>query len=173
MTTRINPPAFKTAKNYERYKQELLAWHEITDLSEYKQGIAVALSLPEDDDSQIRDKVFDQIPINDLKSVDGLNVLIKFLDKHLAKDDLTDSLEKFEDFDDYHRTEGQSISEFIALFDAKYQKIEKKKMVLPPEILAFKLLRKANITREEKLLVLTGMNYDNKSTLYEEAKKSL
>ena len=41
------------------------------------------------------------------------------------------------------------------------------------EILSFKLLRKANITKEEKLLVLTGMNYDDKETLYEEAKKSL
>ena len=46
-------------------------------------------------------------------------------------------------------------------------------MALPPEILAFKLLRKANITPEEKLLVLTGMNYEQKETLYEEAKKSL
>ena len=43
-------------------------------------------------------------------------------------------------------------------------------MTLPAEILAFKLLRKANITKEEKLLVLTRMNYDNKET---EAKKSL
>jgi hypothetical protein len=40
-------------------------------------------------------------------------------------------------------------------------------------MLAFKLLRKANITKEQKMLVLTGMNYENKATLYEEAKKSL
>ena len=46
-------------------------------------------------------------------------------------------------------------------------------MTLPSEILAFKLFRKANITKEEKLLILTRMNYDNKKTLYEEAKKSL
>ncbi|MCG7877704.1 MAG: hypothetical protein N0C90_15405 [Candidatus Thiodiazotropha endolucinida] len=173
MTTRINPPTFNQAKTYERFKQELLAWTEITDLSKDKQGIAIALSLPEDDESQIREKVFDQIPIEDLKSVDGLTVLINFLDKHLAKDDLTDSLEKFEDFDDFYRTEGQSVTEYIAVFDAKYKKIEKKQMTLPPEILAFKLLRKARISKEEKLLVLTGMNYDNKTTLYEEAKKSL
>jgi hypothetical protein len=43
-------------------------------------------------------------------------------------------------------------------------------MTLPPEILAFKLLRKANITKEEKQLVLTGMNYENRPTLYDEAK---
>ena len=31
-------------------------------------------------------------------------------------------------------------------------------MNLPPEILAFKLLRKANLTREEHSIILTGMN---------------
>ena len=40
------------------------------------------------------------------------------------------------------------------------------------EILAFKLLKKANIAKEERLLVLTGMNYEQNSTLYEEAKSS-
>ena len=46
-------------------------------------------------------------------------------------------------------------------------------MKLSSEILAFKPLRKANIGKEEKMLVLTGMNYANKETLYEEAKTSL
>ena len=49
------------AKNYERFRQELLAWKEITNLSKDKQGIVIALSLPEEDESQIRGKVFDQI----------------------------------------------------------------------------------------------------------------
>ena len=46
-------------------------------------------------------------------------------------------------------------------------------MKLPSEILMFKLLRKANIGKEEKMLVLTGMDYANKETPYEEAKTSL
>ena len=173
MATKINPPTFSKAKSYELYKQEVLAWQEITDLAKEKQGVAIALSLPEDDDSQIREKVFSQVKLDDLKKEDGLATLITFLDKHLAKDDLTDSLEKFDSFDDFERKGDQSMTEFIAIFDAKYRKIEKKKMTLPPEILAFKLLKKANITKEEKLLVLTGMDFAKKDTLYEEAKKSL
>ena len=128
MTTKINPPTINKGKPYERFRQELLAWKEITDLSSSKQGIAIALSLPEDDETHIRDKVFDQISIDDLKSDDGLTILLNFLDQHLAKDDLTDSLEKFEDFDDFRRSERQSIHEYVAIFDAKYRKIEKKKM---------------------------------------------
>ena len=51
MGTRINPPIFNKSKNYERFRQELLAWREITDLKEDKQGIGIALTLPEDDES--------------------------------------------------------------------------------------------------------------------------
>ena len=66
-----------------------------------------------------------------------------------------------------------SITEYIASFDSQYRKREKLNMKLPSEILAFKLLRKAYIVKEEKMLVLTGMNYANKETLYEEAKTFL
>ena len=114
-----------------------------------------------------------QIGLEDLKKDDGLDILIDFLDSQLMKDELSDSLEKFEEFEDIQRTSGQSITEYIATFDSRYRKIEKLNMKLPSEILAFKLLRKANISKEEKMLVLTGMNYKNKSTLYEEAKQSL
>ena len=173
MTIIINPPAFNKTKSYERYKQELLAWKEVTDLSSRKQAIAVALSLPEDDETQIRDKVFDQFPLEELKKENGLSLLVTFFDKHLAKDDLSDSLEKFTDFENYERTEGQTICDFIANFDTKYRRIEKKSMKLPTEILAFKLLQKARINYKEKLLVLTGMNYGNRKSIYEDTKSSL
>ena len=156
MTTRINPPSLNSTKSYERFKQELSAWREITELKKEKQGIAVALSLPEDDVNRIKDKVFDQISLDDLKSADGLDILLTFLDKHLGKDDLSDSVEKFDEFDDCQRKEGQTIQEFIGIFDSLYRKIEKKGMKLPPEILAFKLLKKANITKDEKLLKFKG-----------------
>ena len=58
-------------------------------------------------------------------------------------------------------------------FDAKYRRIEKKSMKLPSEILAFKLLQKAKINHKEKLLVLTGMNYGNRKSMYEDSITSL
>ena len=103
----------------------------------------------------------------------GLSLLVTFFDKHLAKDDLGDSLEKFTDFENYERREGQTICDFIANFDTKYRRIEKKSMKLPSEILAFKLLQKARINHKGKLLVLTGMNYGNRKSLYEDTKSSL
>jgi hypothetical protein len=46
-------------------------------------------------------------------------------------------------------------------------------MRLPLEILAFKLLRKALISREERMIVLTRMDFEKRTTLYNETKKSL
>ena len=42
----------------------MLAWKEITDLAKNTQCIAMALLLLEDDEHQIKDKVFDQIPLH-------------------------------------------------------------------------------------------------------------
>ena len=98
--------------------------------------------------------------------------MIEFRDKNLFKYNLSDSLEKFKAFDDFLRNEQQAIHEYIAMFDAKYKKIGGK-ITLPPEIMAFKLLGKANITKEVKMLVLTGMNYENWQILYKEAEQSL
>ena len=46
-------------------------------------------------------------------------------------------------------------------------------MKLFPKVLALRLLKKANITRKEKLLILTGLNFEDKSSLYQQAKQSL
>ena len=108
-----------------------------------------------------------------MKQDDGLDTLIVFLNNHLKKDDLADGLENFDEFEDFQRKSDMSITEYIASFDSRCRKIEKLKMVLPSEMLAFKYLKKANISKEEKMLVLTGMNYANKNTLYEAAKSSL
>jgi hypothetical protein len=36
-----------------------LAWSEITDLDKKKRGVAIALTLPKDDESKIREKVLE------------------------------------------------------------------------------------------------------------------
>ena len=47
------------------------------------------------------------------------------------------------------------------------------KLKLPSDILAFKLIRRAKISKVDKILVLTGMNLDNMDSLYEDGKPSL
>ena len=174
MAMKINPPDFSKCKSYERYKQELKAWRIVTDLPKKKQGIAIALSLPEDgDETGIREKVFEELELEDLERDTGLDTLIAFFDKNLGKDDVADLFEKFEDFEDYGRGKETSIMEYIKNFDQKYNRLVKLNMSLPVSILAFKLLKRANITKEQRMLVLTGMDFNKKETLFDQAKASL
>ena len=171
MSGPFDPPMLTGDISYELWKLETLAWASLTDVSKEKQAILIALCLPEKHYSQIKEKVFQEIKLEELNSEDGFSILFDFLDKHLAKDDITDSLEKFGDFENYQRKEGQSLNEYVLMFDFKYRKIERKGLNFPSEILAFRLLEKANITRLEKLLILARMDLTNKSSLYEQAKK--
>ena len=168
----IYPPGL-SSKPFEYYKQQILAWREITDVCKTKQGIVIALSLPEDDPFQIKERVFNEINLDDLRKENGLEILLQFMSAHLGKDEFTDCTEKIENFENFQRIDKQSIREYIACFDLKYRKLEKLQLKLPQEILAFKLLRGANIGDQQKMIVLTGVNYANKETLYEDTKQSL
>ena len=156
MTTWINPPTFQKGMSYELYRQQVLAWAEVTEIEQTKKGIVVALSLPNENQSYVQEKAFDQISLHDLKADDGLAVLLNLLDEHFGKDDKVESLEKYEAFENFETEAGQSRKDFICMFDFKYTKMEKNHMKLSPEVLAFRLLKKAIITRKEKLLILMG-----------------
>ena len=61
--------------------------------------------------------------------------------------------------------------EYIVNYYQNYQRINKNGLKVLPKILAFKLLRNADIARAEKTIVLTGMDYKDRGTLYDHAKK--
>ena len=170
--TKFNMPVLTKSKPYERYKAELSLWKSITTVIASKIGPMIALSLPEDHDSKIKDKVFEKMDMTTLSSATGFDELVTFMDSILLKDSLSDAFEKYNEFEKFSRT-SESVSDFIEEFDLKYNKLSRFKIKLPPEILAFKLLIHANITKEEQMLVKSGINYSEKDTMYEQTKTSL
>ena len=125
------PPAFSDKKPYSRYVDELTAWTYVTDLDKEKQGIAVALSLPENDSSQIRDKVFCELKIEDLNANDGVDILIRFMDNVFKKDELTDMYEQYTNFDRYKRKNEDTMESYVIEFEKLYHKTRKFNMELP------------------------------------------
>ena len=63
--------------------------------------VAVALSHPEDGKYKVKENVFGEF--DDLNSENGISILFEFLDKHFHSDELNNSLNKFEDFENYKR----------------------------------------------------------------------
>ena len=167
-------PQFKKGDNYEVFKTKLTYWSKITSLAKGKQGLAIALySLPENDESMIYEKVMREIPQADLEKDTGLDTLIKFLDKHLGKDSMEEAWGHFLDFEVCKRGDS-SITQYIANFDEKYKRMEKSAgSTVAPFILAFKLLYCANLTNDELLVTMTGLDFSKKDQLYEDAKTAL
>ena len=152
-TSRYVPPPSLSGKSYEQYSIELDLWESITEVAKEKQAGTVAFSLPEEHESRIREKVFNELKLEDLNKAAGLKTLKDFLDKHLKKDDLTDRWLKYDDFDECKRSDGQSVDDFIVTFDEKYNKIKKGGSQIQEDILAFMMLKRARLSKEERLLV--------------------
>ncbi|XP_057310466.1 uncharacterized protein LOC130648431 [Hydractinia symbiolongicarpus] len=167
------PPVFNDKKPYNRYVDELKAWTLLTDLEKQKQGIAVALSLPEEDSTQVRDKVFSEISIADLNKEDGIDTLIAFMDNLFKKDELTDMYEHYTNFDRYKRKSDETIESYIIEFEKLYNKTKKFDMGLPDSVLAFKLLDGACLKHSDRQLILTGVNYEEVNTMFKQMKIAL
>ena len=52
------PPAFTVLKSYNRWIEEIKVWQALTELEKKKQGLAIALSLPEEEQNSVIDRWF-------------------------------------------------------------------------------------------------------------------
>ena len=70
-------------------------------------------------------------------------------------------------------SDSDSDSDYVSQFDYIFCKLEKVNVRLPPELKAFKMLGKANITKEERMIILAQVNYADKENFYEEMRTAL
>lgn len=174
MTTfKLALPIYNPERSYELFKTEIELWESITDLPDEKRGGAIALSLPDNDKCHLRSTVLEKIDKAKLKDKGGLKVLTELLDELLLDDALEASFRKYEDFRDYQRSNTETINEFCVNFEAKYDKMKNAGTTLPPEVLAFELLRSSGISKDDKKLCLTGMDFGKKDQLFIQATKAL
>ena len=135
--------------------------------------MTLALSLPEKDSSNIRDKVFSDVSLEDLKSDDGVKKLIKFMDNLFKKDELLEAYGTFSDLEQFKRSPTMTMDTYTMEFDKLYDKSKKFVMVLPESVKAFKLLKGAGLEEKDRQLILTGVNYENSDTLYKQMTSAL
>ena len=138
-------------------------WDAVTGLAEEKKAPAVALSL-----TGAKREAARAIPLADLKAETGLKTLLDKL-KSLFGRDLVD--EMFHDYEMFQklRRGNKPITEYITLFDSLYQKLVKHELVLPPAVLAWKLLSCSDLDERDKKLALSA----TPQVTYEEMKSSL
>ena len=174
-TTKIPTPSYYHGQNYENYKKEVEIWQAITTIAEDKQGLHLLLNLPgkDKDPLGIKDKLLEKVEIKELSKKDGVEKYLSCMDAFLGRDELQEGWERFEQFDSFIRSPDQSWMEFITDFESKSQRLKNKGITLPASILAFKLLKAAQLTDEERLVVMTGLDFAKKDELYKDTVASL
>ena len=91
----------------------------------------------------------------------------------LLEDELMNSWTKLKEFEKFERKHGQNVREYFADFDLKLKKLEKITLSFHLEILAFKLFRNVNFSKQERMLDLTSLNFAEKENMYSISKPKI
>lgn len=153
------PPPMRQDLPYSEWKHEVQVWKAFTNIEPRKQGPAVFLSLT----GSARDAAH-EIPVDTLDSDTGLNVLLGKLDELFLKDEDNAAFEAYDTFERYERPNGMSVFEYINTFERLYQKAKHFKLELSDGVLAYRLLRSANLSDTHQQLAratLPALTYTN------------
>ena len=145
---RLAPPIFKDGDDFFEWKRELSIWSVVTDIDEEKQAAAIYLSL----EGKARE-CCKCIDVQELTGKNGKKALLSKLEALYAVDEEQRIYIAYEMFESYVRPTDVSIPDFLNEWERLYDKIVSKGITLPEPVLAYRLLKSANIPSEKQALV--------------------
>ena len=141
------PPVFKSGDDYEKWCKKIRIWQGFTSLDDTKQGPALFLAL--DDDAQ--DAVLELDPAK-IKAKDGVDEIISCLDDLFKKDKTQSAFEALEAFEGYKRPKDLPMADFCNEFERLYNKTKTYGTTLSEDVLAYRLLKAANLSSHQEQL---------------------
>ena len=153
-----SPPPLKNCKSYEDWQKLLDIWCMFTNLEPEKQGPAIVLTL----EGEAQDAVL-ELSTAEITQKDGVKKIIAQLDKIYKKDELSQKYSALEAFENYKRTTNVTMRECLTEFEKKLHKIKSYKVDMTDDLLAFRLLKCANLTSRDEQLVkatITELKFD-------------
>ena len=145
---RIPPPIFKDGDDFYEWKRELTIWTVVTDIPEDKQAAAIYLSL----EGKARE-CCKSIDVQELTGKSGKDTLLTKLQALYAVDQEQRIYQAYENFENYIRPPNVSIPDYLNEWERTYDKIVTKGITLPEPVLAYRILKSANLPSEKQSLV--------------------
>ena len=145
-------PALSKYKTYDDWIKALSIWVKFTDL-EKKQGPAVFLSLEGEAQEAVLE--LDEALIT---TDDGVKHITKRLDGLFKKDEQLKKYEALEAFESYKRSSSTSMQEFLNEFTRRYNKTKSHGTTMSEDILAYRLLKSANLSEQHEQLAKATAN---------------
>ena len=172
----LEPPTFISEnKPFEVYKKDLKRWSRLTSLDAKLQAEMVVYKL-ENHPSRIQEKIATQMGDELEDNVNGIDLLLDFLEGIYQKDSMADAWEKYTMFEKFKFHNKISLKQFIADWENKYHQLKNVGCAYSDMILAFKLLDSCKLSAVDQKFVLTGVDYKSgleKKNLFDQMKESL
>ena len=145
---RIHPPMFKDGDDFYEWEREIEIWTMVTDIPEDKQAAAIYLSL----EGKARE-CCKSIKADELKGNAGKVKLMDKLKELYAVDNEQRIYQAYEEFENYARPTTGTMTDFLNEWERRYNQLKAREIVLPPAVLAYRLLKSANLSSEKQALV--------------------
>ena len=156
------PPAISSCKSYTDWKKLINIWKSLTSLDTPKQGPALVLSL----EGEAQEAAL-EIPSADLTAEEGIETILNRLDTLYAKYQLSEKYNALEAFETYRRPNNLPIRNFLIEFEKRYSKVKSVATTMSDDLLAFRLLKSANLNTSHEQLVkatVSELNFDQVKT---------
>ena len=142
-----SPPALNESSVYEQWEKEIAIWQAFTGLSAEKQDPAIFLTLL----GKAREAVL-ELDVSKLTDKDGVKNVVSKLDTFYLEDTNQSAYAVYENFEHFQRSPEMNMKDFINEFKRLYNKIRVFNMELPNGVLEYRVLKSANLSRENEKL---------------------
>ena len=156
------PPLLSKCELNEDWLLEINIWQGFTKEDETKQGRAIFLSLEV--------KTHQPSPVL-IKSKDGVKEIMKVLDKLYICDKVQLGFEIYNTFERLHCPADMTICGDINEFEPLLNKTTKFVTIMPEDILAYRLLKSADLSEEQEQLVKATIDKYMFKTMQEQLKR--
>ena len=141
------PPSLKAAKSYDDWIKLMKIWQAFTDLDKKKQGPALLLSL----EDEAQDAAL-SLPQDEITSDDGVKKIIEKLDGLFKKDETLKKYHALDSFETYKRPPHITMQQYLIEFEKRLNKTKSFGTTWSDDILAYKLLKNANLSENNEQL---------------------
>ena len=142
------PPSLSKSSCYDDWLKEIGIWQAFTDLAAEKHGPAVFLTL----EGKACEAVLN-MDIEKIKGKYGVENIVTELNKFYLKDKLEMAYETYDAFERFWRPADMSIKDYINESERLLSKTEKFGTTMSPDILAYRLLKSANLEESQEQLI--------------------
>ena len=104
---------------------------------------------------------------------DSVRQILKTLDKSFKSDHLTIMHQSWSSFIKLRRGMEEKMDDYVDRFERKMAELKRDGTVLPNKVLAMQLIDTSKLSEKEIQIVLTGVNNEEESEMYEQSKTAL